>query len=195
MKKRVDSVLRQLAAELSQGEFDTAFVNRGVALMQALTIETEEDRREHVAGFIRFVEFLLSHGPESVHESLENNRRVLQDRFDHYYGRPDTPYLATAAIVVRLQQGLQSGAAAEDLVARAGAELENVPFDDSVEDTAARIGGTLSIQALHAAANWLATGEHDFSSAIPLVALLEPVETAFRDGRLIQCFSEHARRD
>ena len=184
MKQRVDSVLQQLSAELLQGEFDTAFVNRGVALMQALTIETEEDRREHMAGFIRFVEFLLAHGPESVHESLENNRRVLQDRFDHYYGRPDTPYLATAAIVVRLQQGLQSGAAAEDLVARAGAELENVPFDDSVEDTAARIGGTLSIQALHAAANWLATGEHDFSSAIPLVALLEPIETAFREGRL-----------
>jgi hypothetical protein len=184
MKQRVDSLLQQLAAELSQGDFDTAFINRGVALMQALTIETEEDRREHMAGFIRFVEFLLAHAPQSVYEALESNRRVLQDRFDHYYGRPDTPYLATAAIIYRLQQDLQSGGATEALVARAGAELENVPFDDSVEDQAARIGGTLSLQALQAAANWLATGEHDFSSAVPLVALIEPVETAFREGRL-----------
>ncbi len=84
----------------------------------------------------------------------------------------------------RLQQGLRRGERCEDLVARAAADLEYVAFDGSPEDSAIKIGGTLRIQALNAAHNWLATGEHDFSSAPPILALVAPVETMFRQGRL-----------
>jgi len=184
MKERVDSLLQELAVDLAQHGFDTAFVNRGVERMQALAIETEDDRRERIAGLLRFIDFLLAHAPSNVIEALENNRRTLQVQFDRSYGRPDAPYLATNAIVERLQQGLRRGERCEDLVARAAADLEYVAFDGSPEDSAIKIGGTLRIQALHAVYNWLATGEHDFSSAPPILALVAPVETMFRQGRL-----------
>ena len=142
MKQRVDSVLQETAVDLARHGFDTAFVNRGVAA-DAGARHRDRGRPPRAHGGVHpVIDFLIAHGPANVIEALENSRRTLQVQFDRWYARPDAPYLATNAILERLQQGLRRGERCEDLVARAAAELEDVAFDGSPEDSAVKIGGT-----------------------------------------------------
>ena len=163
--------------------FSQRLIERGAGRSQAMTIETEDDRREHLAGLIRPADYLVTRCPAEVAEPLHEQRRALQASFDQRYGRPDTAYRVTNAIVARLQHDLQHGGmSVAELVDRAVAELETMSIDGA-EDTVFKLGGHLRIQALRVAYDWFTTGAHA-APATALRDLVRPVEEAFHNGTL-----------
>lgn len=77
--------------------------------MQALPVETEEERRLTMAGFLRLVDTLLPHAPDDTAASLKAQRQQIQARFDQMYGREDSLYAATVRITARLVEDLKRG--------------------------------------------------------------------------------------
>jgi hypothetical protein len=182
MRTRVDAALQAVSADFWKNGFSQGLIERGADLFEAMPVETEDDRREHLAGVVRLIDYLLARCPAEVAEPLHEQRRAVQASFDQRYGRPDTAYLVTNAIVDRLQRSLQDGGQVAELVDRAGAELETMPIDGA-DDTVVKLGGHVRVQALRVAYEWFTTGAHA-APATALRELIRPVEEAFREGRL-----------
>jgi hypothetical protein len=132
MATRVDDVLQELAADLSKDGFDVQRVNRAAAQIQALPVETEDDRRLVMAGYLRLIDTTLPQAPSDIATSLESQRQQIQARFEQMYGRADSPYAATVRITAKLAEDLKQGRPAEELEASAMAELAALPFDQSL---------------------------------------------------------------
>ena len=194
MKARVDALLQEVAADLSRGGFDAEFLNRSVARMGALVTETEADRYEYMAGYVRFVDYLLAQAPTEAVEILGERRRLINAHFDRLYGHSETPYLKCNRIVSKLFEGFKVGSDDEEAVAQAMAELEAVNFDESPEDELLMMGAVMRIRSLKRARDWFAQEKHEGPVEDLLVAIVEHIETAAAEGcldiALILKFSE-----
>ena len=184
MKARLAAVLQEVAADLAQAGFDDQFLNRSVARMKALSVETEDERREYLAGYVRFVEYLVAQAPAEVVEILKEQERIVKAHFDRMYGRPATPYLESNRIVATLLEALKTGSGAEEAVVQALSEVESLPFGSSPEDAVIKMGALLRIRALERTRNWFAQETHEGPVEETLVALVKHIEAAAGEGTL-----------
>jgi hypothetical protein len=198
MKEQVDELLKDVAADLAQHGFDDDFLARSVSRFQKLHVQTEDDRNHYMAGGLRLFDYFLAHAPAEAAEAIQTQRQILQNAFDQWYGRPDTPYLVTNRIVSDLVAGLQQRGPCAELVQRALSELETVPFDGSPQDELVKIGGKLRIYAVQSAYETLVLG-NDLEPNSPATMLAAQIGEAAQKGvlgtDLILRMSEHFRAE
>ena len=183
MATRVDDVLQELSTDLAKHGFDVQRTNRAVAQLQALPVETEEDRRLIMAGYMRLADAVLPLAPNDTAASIRAEREQMQARFDQMYGRVDSPYAATVRITAELAKGLKKGRPADELEARASAELAALPFDGSQMDGAVEMNGKYRVMALLLASDWSREHERGEYEDEPFAKTLEDLwEALQRDG-------------
>jgi hypothetical protein len=184
MKARIDGVLEEVAADLAQHGFTDEFLNRCVARIQAVPIETDDDRQELLLGNVRLVDYLIAHAPAELADILNTQRQIIQAQFDRLYGRPDTPYLSANRIVFNLLERMRGGGALEQLVSEAVKELDEVAFSEEASDQLIRTWAILRVRALERTTRWLAQDEHEGPVEELLVKIADKIEKAAGEGRL-----------
>ena len=178
LKARIDGVLQEVAADLAEHGFNDEFLNRCVARVQAIAIETDDDRQELLLGNLRLVDYLIAHAPAELVDVLPAQRQIVQTQFDRLYGRPDTAYLSANRIVFNLLEAMRGGGALEELVSQALQELDEVAFSEEASDQLIKTWGILRIRALERTARWLAQDKHEGPVEELLVKMSEKIEKA-----------------
>jgi hypothetical protein len=180
VKTPVDNILQEATAALSKHGFNDQIVNRAVEALQSLQVETVEDRKIVLLGFVRLMDILLPHVPADSSQTIEIQRNQIQASYDDLFGR-DATYSAINDITIELAEGFKQGGSPDELVAKASAKLEGLSYGEG--DAVLAVDGQLRVAAMQSANNWFQETFEAQTGEVPIVTVVrELAEVLKRNG-------------
>ena len=181
MKTEVDNIIHELSVALEQHGFSDQFVERAIESIDALEIDTVEDRRIVMLGLVQMMDTLLQHVPSDRSDEVKAQRNNIQARYDSFFGSDAAPYSAINRITLELAEGLKQGGSPDELVARANSELVGLSYGEG--DAVLAIEGQLRVVALRSARTWFHEATPPQPGELPIVTIIrELVEALNKNG-------------
>ena len=177
VKTQVDNILQEATTALAQQGFNEQFVNRAFEELQTLPYETVEDQRILFSGFLGLMDIVLPHVPADSVEAVEAQRNQIQATYDNLFGS-DAPYSATNQITIELAAGLKQGGSPDELVAKASAKLDGLPYGEG--DAVLAIEGKLRVVALQTAHTWFQENSPAQDGELPIVTIIRDLGEAIK---------------
>jgi hypothetical protein len=154
VRELVDAMLDEARAAILHGRLDEAFVQALQARFEALPVLTEADLREQLLAPVRAIELVAEHAGDDcdVLAHLDGLRAQAAAAHERLFGRADTPYLQSRAVVAALADAKRQATEPDSTLAQALATLEAIAFDDT--DASAKVSATLALHALNSYWRW-----------------------------------------
>ena len=154
MQNRIDEIRWRLTAQLAGGDISYADATEAIQAMSQLPVETEEDRRTHLSGFLDLANFLVEHGGEGIGEAMVPQRDAIQQKLALMY-QPGSVYLVVNEIIAELAEGVRSGGSVDELAGQALAGIGNLDTESTQEDIVFAAVANIRVLSMVSAANWL----------------------------------------